>query len=91
MQLLAFCKESQSHQFRWILLFEKCRNYLPGFWIWTVPSPDANFFLLGGTSMLASQVASKIRKRFSIAFSGSEVFQHPSANELGGQVDLPPR
>lgn len=47
-----------------------------------LPGPDANFFHLGGSSMLASQLASKIRKRFAIACSGSEVFQHASSNEM---------
>jgi acyl-CoA synthetase (AMP-forming)/AMP-acid ligase II/acyl carrier protein len=47
-----------------------------------LPGPDANFFHLGGSSMMASQMASKIRKSFSIACSGSEVFQHASPNEM---------
>ena len=36
----------------------------------------SNFFELGGSSMLASQLASKIRKRFGVAFIGAEVFQN---------------
>jgi len=47
-----------------------------------IPSPDANFFHLGGSSMLASQFASRLRKRFAIACSGSEVFQHASPNDM---------
>lgn len=47
-----------------------------------LPAPDASFFHLGGSSMLASQFASKIRTRFAIACSGSEVFQHSSSNEM---------
>ncbi|KAL3764325.1 hypothetical protein ACHAW5_008922 [Stephanodiscus triporus] len=47
-----------------------------------LPGPDASFFHLGGSSMLASQLASKIRKFFSVACSGSEVFQHASPNEM---------
>jgi acetyltransferase-like isoleucine patch superfamily enzyme len=47
-----------------------------------IPSPDANFFHLGGSSMLASQFASRVRKRFAIACSGSEVFQHASPNDM---------
>lgn len=43
-----------------------------------LPSPIANFFHLGGSSMLASQMASKIRKLFAVACNGSEVFQHSS-------------
>jgi acyl-CoA synthetase (AMP-forming)/AMP-acid ligase II len=44
-----------------------------------VPSADANFFHLGGSSMLASQLASKIRKLHNVPFGGAEVFQHSSA------------
>ncbi len=47
-----------------------------------LPGADANFFHLGGSSMMASQLASKIRKSFLIACSGSEVFQHASPNEM---------
>lgn len=47
-----------------------------------VPSPNASFFHLGGSSMLASQLASKIRKQFGIACSGAEVFHHSSCNEM---------
>jgi acyl carrier protein len=46
------------------------------------PGIDANFFLLGGSSMLASQLASQIRKRFSVPINGSEVFQFTSPGEL---------
>jgi acyl-CoA synthetase (AMP-forming)/AMP-acid ligase II len=42
-----------------------------------IPNPDANFFHLGGSSMLASQLASRIRKRFAIACSGSEMMDIP--------------
>lgn len=51
-----------------------------------IPNPDANFFHLGGSSMLASQFASKIRKRFAIACSGSEVFQHATAKDMGQMI-----
>jgi acyl carrier protein len=47
-----------------------------------LPDSEANFFHLGGSSMLASQLASKIRKLFAVACSGSEVFQHATANEM---------
>ena len=47
-----------------------------------LPGPDANFFHLGGSSLLASQLASKVRKLFAIACNGSEVFQHASSNEM---------
>lgn len=51
-----------------------------------VPSPEASFFHLGGSSMLASQLASKIRKKFAVAYSGSEVFQHASAREMANLI-----
>jgi len=47
-----------------------------------LPDHDANFFHLGGSSMLASQLANKIRKHFAVACSGSEVFQHATSNEM---------
>jgi hypothetical protein len=47
-----------------------------------LPGPNANFFHLGGSSMLASQLASKVRKRFGVACGGSEVFQHATTSEL---------
>ena len=47
-----------------------------------LPGSDASFFHLGGSSMLASQLASKIRKLFEIACSGAEVFQHASSAEM---------
>jgi acyl-CoA synthetase (AMP-forming)/AMP-acid ligase II/acetyltransferase-like isoleucine patch superfamily enzyme len=51
-----------------------------------VPAPDGNFFHLGGSSMLASQLASKIRKRFGVACSGAEVFHHVSCNDMADMV-----
>jgi acyl-CoA synthetase (AMP-forming)/AMP-acid ligase II/acetyltransferase-like isoleucine patch superfamily enzyme/acyl carrier protein len=46
------------------------------------PSPDTNFFNLGGSSMLASQLASKIRKQHSVQFSGAEVFHASTCNAI---------
>lgn len=53
-----------------------------------LPGPDTNFFHLGGSSMLASQLASKIRKKCFIAFSGSEVFQHAIVSEMADLIRL---
>lgn len=47
-----------------------------------VPQPDENFFHLGGSSLLASQLASKIRKQFSIACSGAEIFHQSTCDDL---------
>ncbi len=43
-----------------------------------LPAPDSNFFNTGGSSMLASQLASRIRKMYDIPFGGAEVFHHPT-------------
>ena len=41
-----------------------------------LPAYDSNFFHVGGSSLLASQLASKIRKKYSCEFSGTDVFRH---------------
>lgn len=51
-----------------------------------VPSPGANFFHLGGSSMLASQLASRIRKQFGIPCSGAEIFHHTSCDDLSRMI-----
>lgn len=51
-----------------------------------MPSPDANFFHLGGSSMMASQLASKIRKRFGVPCSGADIFHHESCNDLAKMI-----
>jgi acetyltransferase-like isoleucine patch superfamily enzyme len=51
-----------------------------------VPGPDANFFHMGGSSMLASQLASKVRKHFDISMNGAEVFHHTSCSEIAKLV-----
>lgn len=50
------------------------------------PAPETNFFNMGGSSMLASQLASKIRKRYDIPFSGAEVFHHASCGAMGALI-----
>jgi acyl-CoA synthetase (AMP-forming)/AMP-acid ligase II/acetyltransferase-like isoleucine patch superfamily enzyme len=47
-----------------------------------LPAPDSNFFNLGGSSMMASQLASKIRKSHNVPFGGAEVFHHTTCNEM---------
>ena len=47
-----------------------------------IPAPDSNFFHLGGSSMLASQLASKIRKQFGVPCSGAEIFHHANGDAL---------
>jgi acyl-coenzyme A synthetase/AMP-(fatty) acid ligase/acetyltransferase-like isoleucine patch superfamily enzyme len=46
------------------------------------PLADANFFHLGGSSLLASQLASKIRIHFKVSCSGADIFHHSSCNDL---------
>lgn len=48
-----------------------------------IPSPGDSFFNLGGGSMLASQLASKLRKKFDVAFGGAEVFHHATCTAMG--------
>ncbi len=51
-----------------------------------LPAAETNFFNMGGSSMLASQLASKIRKRYDIPFSGAEVFHHASCGAMGALI-----
>lgn len=51
-----------------------------------IPTPDANFFHVGGSSMRASQLAGKIRKVFGVSCTGSEIFQHSSPSDLADVV-----
>jgi len=51
-----------------------------------VPTPDADFFKIGGTSMRASQLAGKVRKTFQVGCSGAEVFHHSTPASLANLV-----
>lgn len=51
-----------------------------------LPSPETSFFRLGGTSLLASQLASRIRKQFHVSFSGADVFQHNSCLAMATKI-----
>ncbi|KAL3927585.1 MAG: hypothetical protein SGBAC_013028, partial [Bacillariaceae sp.] len=51
-----------------------------------LPSPETSFFLLGGTSLLASQLASRIRKQFQVSFSGADIFQHNSCLAMAKKI-----
>ena len=52
-----------------------------------LPSPTDSFFSLGGSSILASQLASKIRKEFGVACSGAQVFDLVSCEKLATLVN----
>jgi acyl carrier protein len=47
-----------------------------------IPAPDADFFQIGGSSMTASQLASKVRKSFGVPCAGAEVFHHSTSVAL---------
>lgn len=51
-----------------------------------VPTLDANFFHIGGSSMVASQLAGKIRKAFDVSCTGAEIFHHATPQELATAV-----
>jgi acyl carrier protein len=50
------------------------------------PAPDTSFFNLGGSSMRASQLASRVRKQHDIPFGGAEVFHFSSCNAIAGVI-----
>ncbi|GKZ00275.1 hypothetical protein MPSEU_000980400 [Mayamaea pseudoterrestris] len=50
-------------------------------------SSKSNFFQLGGSSMLASQLASKIRKEFDVGFTGADVFQNNSVATMAELIN----
>ena len=49
-------------------------------------SPDSHFFHIGGSSMRASQLASKIRAVFGVPCTGAEIFHHATPEELADAV-----
>jgi acetyltransferase-like isoleucine patch superfamily enzyme len=51
-----------------------------------IPAASANFFQIGGSSMTASQLASKIRKTFNIACTGAEVFHHGTCQAMADLI-----
>jgi acyl-CoA synthetase (AMP-forming)/AMP-acid ligase II/acyl carrier protein len=50
------------------------------------PGPDDNFFHIGGSSMLASQLGSKIRKQFGVPCNGAEIFQYSTSEDLAKMI-----
>jgi Phosphopantetheine attachment site len=48
----------------------------------SLPPSNVSFFNLGGSSMLASQLAAKIRKTFSVSFGGAEVFHNSTCQAI---------
>ena len=51
-----------------------------------LPNQDTNFFNLGGSSMRASQLASKIRKLHNVPFGGAEVFHASTCSAIASVI-----
>jgi acyl-CoA synthetase (AMP-forming)/AMP-acid ligase II/acetyltransferase-like isoleucine patch superfamily enzyme len=51
-----------------------------------MPAPDTNFFQIGGSSLLASQLASKLRKKYSVCLSGADIFRHNSCLTMAKKI-----
>jgi acyl-CoA synthetase (AMP-forming)/AMP-acid ligase II/acetyltransferase-like isoleucine patch superfamily enzyme len=51
-----------------------------------LPAPDSSFFHVGGSSLLASQMASRIRKAYKVDFSGADVFRHNTCIGMAQRV-----
>ncbi|MEA2174981.1 MAG: hypothetical protein QOD00_2573 [Blastocatellia bacterium] len=46
-----------------------------------------NYFELGGDSLLATQLASQVRKVFDVELPLADLFQHPTLNELAASIE----
>jgi aryl carrier-like protein len=46
-----------------------------------------NYFELGGDSLLATQLASQVRKVFDVELPLAVLFQHPALNELAASIE----
>mmetsp|Transcript_40920 Transcript_40920/g.98685 ORF Transcript_40920/g.98685 Transcript_40920/m.98685 type:complete len:1679 (-) Transcript_40920:120-5156(-) len=51
-----------------------------------LPPPDSSFFQVGGTSLLASQMASRIRKECQVPFSGADVFRYNNCIAMAKKI-----
>ena len=51
-----------------------------------LPAPDTNFFHVGGSSLMASQLASRIRKMHNCCFTGADVFRQNSCIAMAKHV-----
>ncbi len=49
--------------------------------------PDDNFFDLGGNSLIAAQIISRINKQLSVAVAVLQLFKHPSVEKLAAYLD----
>jgi len=52
-----------------------------------IPAPDHDFFQIGGSSMTASQLASRVRRAFGVGCTGAEVFHHSTCQSLVDMIN----
>lgn len=52
------------------------------------PAPDTNFFHIGGSSLMASQLASKIRKKYKVSFSGADIFRYNNCLNIAKRIQI---
>ena len=50
-------------------------------------TPQENFFLLGGHSMLGAQLIARLEDRFGVELGLRFLFDHPTSGEIAGEVD----
>ncbi|RSO42621.1 non-ribosomal peptide synthetase/polyketide synthase, partial [Streptomyces sp. WAC 06725] len=51
------------------------------------PAPDADFFLLGGHSLMAVQLADRLRERLGLPLTGLDVMEHRSPRAIAALLD----
>mmetsp|Transcript_26901 Transcript_26901/g.73953 ORF Transcript_26901/g.73953 Transcript_26901/m.73953 type:complete len:1741 (+) Transcript_26901:300-5522(+) len=51
-----------------------------------LPAYDSSFFHVGGSSLLASQLASRVRRKYSCEFSGTDVFRHNTCLSMAQHI-----
>jgi acyl-CoA synthetase (AMP-forming)/AMP-acid ligase II/acetyltransferase-like isoleucine patch superfamily enzyme/acyl carrier protein len=51
-----------------------------------LPAPDTNFFHIGGSSLMASQLASKLRKKYKVSFSGADIFRYNTCLDIAKRI-----
>ena len=50
-------------------------------------TPEENFFLLGGHSMLGAQLIARLEDRFGVELGLRFLFDHPTSGQIAGEVD----
>lgn len=54
----------------------------------TIVEPDDNFFDIGGHSLLAIQICSRIRDRFQLDLPVRELFEFPTVRQIAHRIDI---